>query len=299
MSNEGASASHLDVIASHSNRDRVARLFAEYLEGCDGRWDILDFRHLAPDSAFGRHIGAISGRHRDEPESIAPYVLLPTDWESYRQNLSKKVRRNLDYSARLLDSQTLEQPSFRLISDLAEVEAVLDTMIDMHLNRIRRSTLGNPTFARFHHDFARRALAAGWLRLYTLEIRESRVAVIYCLNYGGRVSAYLSGFDSKWARYSPGRQIASHAIHCAIDEGASEFDWLQGESRFKREWTPASRSDRHRQVGRTWKGTIWILSRTLRQESLQLVRTAVPPGLRRELLPLYHRFKSLRRAIPS
>lgn len=295
MANEGASATHLDVLARDTDRDRVSRLFLRFLDDCDQEWDVLEFRHLAPESVFGRHVHDVPGRQSDVPECVCPYVPLSPDWESYRGALRKKVRRNLLYFDRLLGREMTERATFHLISDPHEVDLVLDSMIEMHLHRIRNSTLGDPAFAAFHHDFAQEALEAGWLRLYTLDVGASRIAVIYCLKYGETVSAYLSGFDENWARYSPGRQIASHAIRSAIEEGAVEFDWMQGDCRYKYEWTRRTRADRHLVVARTRRGAAWVTSRRLRTESRTALRGALPVRLRRALRPAYRSFQRLRR----
>ena len=281
MASEGAYASHLDVIAREEDRDAVTRLFVDYVHAHSRRWDVIDFRGLAKGSALDSNLGAAPGRHWHSNERGCPYVDLPNDWEEYRRSLKKKVRRNLNYFENLLRRECRSELRCRLAKTEAEVVQALDRLQEMHRRRIPDSALHDHTFAEFHKEFALSALEAGWLRLYSLEVGDTTIAVLYCLSYKGCVSAYLSGFDPVWARYSPGRQIAALAIRDAIEEGANLFDWMQGEDRYKYEWTDLQRVDRRRVNVVSSRGLVWLWAVRARHRLVQLARTRLSRQSRR------------------
>jgi CelD/BcsL family acetyltransferase involved in cellulose biosynthesis len=65
------------------------------------------------------------------------------------------------------------------------------------------------------------------------------------------VAFYSTGYDQAWSRYGPGRRIMATAIQGAIDEGATEFDFLRGHEEYKQAWGAEVRYDRriHRPAG--------------------------------------------------
>ena len=62
---------------------------------------------------------------------------------------------------------------------------------------------------------------------------RSTAAVLLNYAYGGRYFYYLSGFDPAFARYRLGFVLLSRAIRAAIDEDATEFDFLRGREDYK------------------------------------------------------------------
>ena len=121
-----------------------------------------------------------------------------------------------------------------------------------HLVRLHQSIRGangDPgLFAR--HDtqqFLRNAahgfLETGNLRLWRLDANGMPIAVIWCVRSDASVAFYTTGYDTAWRKYGPGRQIMSRAINGAIDEGATEFDFLRGDEPYKRQWGTEMRHD--------------------------------------------------------
>jgi CelD/BcsL family acetyltransferase involved in cellulose biosynthesis len=55
---------------------------------------------------------------------------------------------------------------------------------------------------------------------------------------------YLSGFDPAHARYSPGAALVAFAIRSAIEERATQFDFLRKREEFKYQWGARDRVSR-------------------------------------------------------
>lgn len=291
MAMDGAFGSHLDLVSRSESRDSFGRLVIDYFNDHRRQWDVIDVRGLASTSSLGAQLDLEYGRGWEPAERVCPYVPLAGDWEQYLQGLKKQVRRNLRYFTRLLEKEQDAEISFRMAAEPDEVQSGLDLLVGMHKRRRRDSTLGDRTFVSFHREFAPRALARGWLRLYTLTVGDRPIAVMYCLRHRTIVSAYLSAFDLDWSRYSPGRQIAAHAIRCAIEEGAGEFDWMQGDDRYKYEWTRVSRRDRRKLVARNARGYLWIAVVRVRYDALEAGRRLLTTATRHRLRQLVARVR--------
>ena len=77
---------------------------------------------------------------------------------------------------------------------------------------------------------------AGLLRLHRAELGGETIAMLLALHGHGRTCYYLSGFDPKHARLSPGALLIGAAIATAAREGARTFDFLRGREAYKYAW---------------------------------------------------------------
>jgi CelD/BcsL family acetyltransferase involved in cellulose biosynthesis len=80
----------------------------------------------------------------------------------------------------------------------------------------------------------------GWARLWFLESAGAPVASFLCLEYGGSVGLYNSGFDPAHARLAPGIVLLARVIMDAIERGVPVFDFLRGEESYKQDFGPTA-----------------------------------------------------------
>ncbi len=69
-----------------------------------------------------------------------------------------------------------------------------------------------------------------------MRVNGEIIAVQYNLLAGSRLYLYLSGFDPKWSRMSPGALLVRESIRAAMAEGAREADFLRNPEDFKYLW---------------------------------------------------------------
>jgi len=224
---------YLDLIAL---RDREEEVWKALLPGLlELRWDLLDLHCLPAASpslqllpALARAWGLAAEVEREER---CPVVELPGSWEAYLARLSGKDRHELRRKLRRLEAR---QARTSLLTTPAAVAAVLDTFLGLH----RKSKAGKARFmdARMERFFRAVTLAfarAGWLALWVLWVEERPAASLLCLDYGGGVSLYNSGFDPEAARLSPGVGLIAASIRDAIGRGRHRYDFLRGEEPYK------------------------------------------------------------------
>jgi CelD/BcsL family acetyltransferase involved in cellulose biosynthesis len=118
--------------------------------------------------------------------------------------------------------------------------ALLEGLFVLHRARWElrgeRGVLDAPALERFHDEAARGLHTRGMLRLVGLRLDGRLIGVLHGLSDHGRFLFYLSGFLPEAAQLSPGRLLIAHAMDRALDEGATEFDFLRGREAYKYEW---------------------------------------------------------------
>ncbi len=127
-----------------------------------------------------------------------------------------------------------------MVSDEERRRPALLRLIALHQARWRERgysiAFHTPTHLKFHEDFSRLACDRGWLRLYTLCLDDEPVAALYGLRYNDVFSFYQSGFDPNYGSHAVGLVTMGLSIRGALEEGAAEYDMLQGCESYKGLW---------------------------------------------------------------
>lgn len=173
-------------------------------------------------------------------QEVCPYVPLPASWDNFTQRLGKKTRFNIGYAQR----QMLKaDPEMQMtVADTENLDEAMNALFELHTQRWRKRGLPggfyNAKLRGFHMEWARTALAEGWLRLHTLRFQGDIKAVLYVFHLGSRAYYYLGGFDLELSKYSMGTVLTGKAIELAISEGLEVFDFLRGGESYKYRWKP-------------------------------------------------------------
>ena len=204
----------------------------------------LVFRHV-PASANWPEQGLRSGYSpaASYRRGVLPFIDLDgLSWDQYLGARSRNFRSQVRRKMRGLDRGG--EVRFRLTADESEVAADVETLFRLHDERWSGrggSSSSTERSRAFHREFATAALAAGWLRLWSLEVDGEPVAAWYGWRLGDRYSYYQAGFSSRWADRSVGFVLLAHTIRAAIEEGACEYDLLLGEDEYKSRFATGER----------------------------------------------------------
>jgi CelD/BcsL family acetyltransferase involved in cellulose biosynthesis len=175
--------------------------------------------------------GTLRGRRLRE--TGYPIITLGYDsWDEFTKELSggfrKKARnyrnrleRNHDVIYRYATAQTLDR-------DLNEA---------MRLHEIRFGEHGGCLFCGphepFQREFAAMAVERDWLRLLLLEVDGEAVACEYGFFYENAYFSYQGGRDPGWERASVGFVLELKSIRDALEAGAGEYRFLEGDEGYK------------------------------------------------------------------
>ena len=176
-------------------------------------------------------------------EKICPYVRLPDTWDNYLNSLSSSTRYLIRRKQRKLNENFSVNADFVRTQD--EFEKRMEDFILQHQKRWislhRPGAFARRRFKAFHQKVGKRLFQRGWVRLYFLELNNRPAASYYLFHYKNSFFYYLSGFDPKYEKYSPGIILMGKIIKDAIHESRDEFDLMRGSTAYKFNWAHEKR----------------------------------------------------------
>ena len=231
------------------------------------------------------------------PATPMPYVDLGgIEWSSFWAARGRKLRKYV--RSRTNQVEKNHEVAYRPTLDQGELEADMSTMLELHEQRFGRgSLLFEPKAQAFHRSFAQAALERGWLRLVFLELDGRPVAASYGWNLAGRYGDYNGGFAPEWAKTSVGLLLMVHTLQSALEEGATEYDFLLGDEPYKSRFTAERRCVATVLLGPRLHPQRLMFSAQVRARRL-LGRVPGPTGarIRRSLRPLIRRLPTTKSA---
>lgn len=263
-----AAPDHLDLVVEDGRHDIAIALWSA-LEA-ERRWDLVDFDGalaggLVEDLALRRSTDL--ARHT----ALIPYRRLPLagEWEDVEAQFGRNHRTNIRRYARKMDQEAGAPVSVRLVAEPDDVVDTMERLGELHQQvRIAQGDEGafaTPQLRRFHTTVAVRLAEAGRLRLHRLDVGGEMAAAICCFRQADTVAFYTTGYDERWGRFGPGRRIMAEAIRSALEEGATEFDFLRGDEPYKRSWGARVHHDLRITRPTTRRGRILWVGRSARR----------------------------------
>ena len=226
-------ADYLDLIAVAGREEEVWKALLPAL--AELPWREADLRPLpaeSPTSALLSTLAASAGlTSRTAVEDRCPVIPLAATWEAYLAGLSGKDRHELRRKIRRAEAG---QPRVEVARTPAAMAALMDGFVALH----RRSKVGKARFMdepmeAFFRAMGRDLAAAGLAALWMLWLEERPAAALLCLEQGGAVNLYNSGFDPEARAMSPGVVLIARTIEDAIARGFRRYDFLRGEEPYK------------------------------------------------------------------
>ena len=211
---------------------------------CQNRsWDEIDLENLRCESPLLTTNTCPDISDYIEEMDVCPVLSLPACANEFIEGLPRQFQHNLNYYRRKLANLgevKIEQTNEKNFAELFEA------LLSLHEARWQMNHLSGVLcdyeVQDFHHDAAQRLLSHHALRLYGLRLDARIIASLYAFHHGRCTYYYLSGFDPEFRQYSPGTILVAHAIHEAICEGDTGFDFLRGREDYKYRWGATDRT---------------------------------------------------------
>ena len=285
---------HLDIIAAPPDRERAADAFAEHFWRTRSQWDVLDLVSVADDSplrsALVERLGGLGCETRVTLHTRCLHVVLLATFEEFVQSRGQHTRAEFRRKGRKLLRDEADV-RFGRVADADEFPQMFDALVRLHQERWtqlgERGIFSSAPFTAFHRAAALDALGRGHLRLYFLKIGPEVAAVMYCFRAGRNVYYYAGGFDDRFRRHSVGIQLLGHVIEQSIAEGATDFDFLQGDEEYKEHWSTGRRDNWRVTIAAPhWRGRLAGWSASAGETLHGLWRKHVPMNTRRAVKKL-------------
>ncbi|RYG68392.1 GNAT family N-acetyltransferase [bacterium] len=164
-----------------------------------------------------------------------PVLSFPSTYDEYVKSLGKNMREQIKRYPKRLDKQFATE--YELAKTPTQLERALDDLFRLHGKRWRAKgqtgVLGLPNRQRFHRLVCEKFLEKDWLRLWTLRCDGQAVCVLLSYFWGGKYSFFIGGFEPEMMKMSVGTCLFAKVFQHAIEEGATEFDFLRGAEEYK------------------------------------------------------------------
>ncbi len=231
---------HLDMIAVPEFARPAARCVLRHLAVTRSDWRICDLQELPPGSPLLDAEIPPELAWRNARCGVCPVLRLPATFDELLASVESAFRHNLRTAQHRLERAGQIEFVRGAGASTCPPEPLLLDLFRLHSarwhDRGEAGVLSARRLQRFHLEAASRLAASGNLRLHGLRLNSQTVAVQYNFRRGPRHYFYLSGFDPAFARLSPGIVLMAEAIRQAIEEGATEIDFLRRRETFKYRW---------------------------------------------------------------
>jgi CelD/BcsL family acetyltransferase involved in cellulose biosynthesis len=181
-------------------------------------------------------------------------IVVGDDFEVYRASIK---RMQLPRSWRVFSRNPGAE--FRLVGDVDEALAMLDTMDAQQQSRMRHLglefVLNDDIRAKFYRDLVRRGVREGYAVVSALSCDEGTIATVLGIRQEANfIFLRISNAGEQWSPCSPSRLIIDRTMAALHQDGVRQFDLSVGNYAFKRRFgaTPLPLTDVSLALG--WRG---------------------------------------------
>lgn len=169
------------------------------------------------------------------PAEVCPVLALPASFEDYARGLGKNMREQIRRYPKRLEKQFSVE--YELAQTAGQVETALDDLFRLHGKRWRArgqtGVLALPSRQKFHRAICHKFLENNWLRLWTLRCDGAPACVLLFYASQNRYSFFIGGFEPDLMKWSVGTCLFARVFQAAIEENATEIDFLRGAESYK------------------------------------------------------------------
>lgn len=226
-------ADQLGPVCAPADRSLAARALRQVIDR-EPAGAVLLAERLAGEEGVAAALGGRVVRRESSP--LAP--LEAASWDAWLGQRSANFRGQVRRRERKLVRD--HRLAFRLSDDADRVGADLEILFALHDARWQGGSQAFVAGLRdFHLDFARRALARGWLRLWLAEAAGRPVAAWYGLRLGDAEWYYQAGRDPAWDDHGVGSALLVHTMREALESGARAYRFGLGDEPYKARFATA------------------------------------------------------------
>jgi CelD/BcsL family acetyltransferase involved in cellulose biosynthesis len=162
----------------------------------------------------------------------APYIPLPSNWETYLADLNKKRRHEIRRKIRRAE-ENAQLLRWYIVQDHCSLETEIEAFLTLMAQDKTKSTFLTDLMRDQMNNILKWALNKDILQLSFLEINGEKAAGYFCFDYHNRIWVYNSGFDNRFREFSPGWVLLIYLIQWAIENGREVFDLMRGGEAYK------------------------------------------------------------------
>jgi CelD/BcsL family acetyltransferase involved in cellulose biosynthesis len=239
-------AEYLDFIVEPGHEREVTAAFSGFFRReLAAEWDFMAFERILTTSPNLPTLEATMHRPRfvaaRDARLKSPHVTLAESWPALLASKSRNFRAQWNNSWNRLHAEG--RVEFLFGGTDMPLETALAEVTRLHRERWREKSASFKTdeYLAFHERLCARLHANGWLLLLLLAVDGKNVAVRYDYVYAGKLWCMQGGWSPEWAAKRVGTLLTGKVIEWGIAHGLAEYDFLGGDSEYKRRWATGER----------------------------------------------------------
>jgi CelD/BcsL family acetyltransferase involved in cellulose biosynthesis len=260
---------HGEILFRPELRDVGMQTILQHLVLQRSCWDFCELHGLRRESPLLTARLPAGWRERVIAQEAHPVLQLPARVEMLEETLPAGLWRRLAYVRRMAARTGVLRTHLARPRTLAPL---LETLMRLQRDRWQQrgvaAMLAGEAVREFHREAARGALLRGRLRLHALSLDGRPIAALYGYRLHRREYYYLSGFDTRLARLSPGDLLLGEALRLAVADGITAVDFLRGDASYRHQWGARSEDSFQR----------LLLHAPSRREKLRRASGRAPPA---------------------
>ena len=174
---------------------------------------------------------AMGFQYRSQVLQPAPSILLPSSWETFLENLSKKQRHEVRRKERNVERDF--ETDLVFVDGRQDIESELRDFVGMMRNEQEKMEFLTPEREAFMIALGKNAHKHGLLGLTWLTLNGKKAAGYFNFLTQNRLWVYNTGWNPEFGKVSPGWVLLVKMIQWAIENGLEEVDLMRGDEEYK------------------------------------------------------------------
>ena len=240
-------AAYCDFILGEKRKECM-KLFMNYLSNYREKWSHLTFSNVPELSKSIELLPGAFEKSKKVKVSVlfdCPMLILPKSFDTFMNNLSSDLRRNIRKNQRRLQEKyTVEFVNY---SNPKTVEKGMNILFDLHqkiwIQKGRTGSFANSNVRSFYLDIAKSFSKKKMLGLYSLQADDNPLAINYGYKYKSEFHFSSQGRNGAYSRFSVGNLLISNVIKTCIEEDFSKFNFGRGNNLYKYRWGAQNRKN--------------------------------------------------------
>ncbi|HVY14991.1 MAG TPA: GNAT family N-acetyltransferase [Rhodopila sp.] len=200
-----------------------------------GGFDVIKLQQVRPDAACRSVLQAGPLASADRHERCMRIDIRWNSGAEFFRSLNKKGRNNHTRGKRIL-GEIGSEPVFRLIEPDRDATPMFDEIWRLKEAWLRVNDPASPLLGT-DRVVQRSVLDGAWrtglTRIFLIECGGQVAAASVNFVYANRMEAYLTAYDARFERASPGTILIVEYTQWACDRGLAHVDFLRGDEAFK------------------------------------------------------------------
>jgi CelD/BcsL family acetyltransferase involved in cellulose biosynthesis len=218
-------ADYLDILGPEEEKSKAWPLLVAHLK-------TLGIKHIhlrnVPTSSATFSFFSHQKNSVVQKEDTTPIIMLPKTWEQYLETLTRKYRHELERKIRKFEREHTDATIAESTNPTRDINIFLTLMAK---DPAKQAFL-TPEMRAFFVDMAK--IFSSQISLLLLSIGDAHAAATLSFKLGRKYFLYNSGFD-KTCCQNAGFYLKSQSIKKSIEQGITEYNFLQGSERYKYE----------------------------------------------------------------